>query len=236
MAQPDITTADLDARARQRVDMVGSTFVTDAEVALYREAAWREFYMRLVSKFEDFFLRTGQTISAVAGTTAYNLPTDFLKLRGVRHHDREFLRRLDLKELPNMPDSSVQRGRPTHYFTHGAFTSAQAQLVVTPAPDTSYTLDLYYTPIVSLGDVTSGALRIVAGWDEYIVLTMAMKMKDKEESDCSVLIAERTMLTDVIEKSMTPFDSSEPFAVIQQASMPRPSIYGDPMLWEDYLG
>lgn len=232
MPQPDITIPDLALRARRRADMVGSSFVTDSEVDGYAEQAWREFYMRLVSKFEDYFVEK-DSIGISAGIGFLVLGADFLKVRGVRHPDEYFLGRVDVKEIPNIATRG-RTGKPTHYWVHGSFRTNSPRIEVFPTNDVSRTVDVYYVPLWSLADVTAGSVRFVAGWDEYIVLSMAIKMKDKEESDCSVIMAERAQLLEVIEKSMTPLDAAEPGAVVQ--SLPRQSLYDDPFALEDYYG
>jgi len=234
MPAPDITIDDMRLRARERTDMVGSTFVSDDELDRYAEEAHLELQMRLVAKYEDFFLQVLPLTLTVG--EALELPSDFMKLRGIRHAsgDYDFLRRLDLKELLSV--SSTRNSRPTHYFVRGNMDTAFTVLEIYPRPDSAYAMELYYTPIRSLRDSFAGSLRLVSGWSEYIVITMCVKMKDKEESDTSVLLAERSLLLDGIEKSMTPLDSGEPFAVVQQSRGPVPSFYTDPMLLEDYLG
>ncbi len=231
MAQPDIVRNDIILAARRRADMEDSTFVSDAEVGSYADDAWLEFWMLITSKFEDFFLKK-TTITLTIGSS-YSLPNDFLKLRGVRHAGKEFLRRLDIKELPALA-GTVTNARPSHYYVHGDLDETNALLELVPPPNSAYSMELYYTPIKALLDVELGSLRLVALWVEYIKLSVAIKLKDKEESDCSVLIAEREMLLDLITKSMTPLDNAEPFAVIQ--TQQRASVYGDPYPWEEYLG
>jgi hypothetical protein len=210
--------------------MVGSTFVTDSEVDGYAEQAWREFYMRLVSKYEDFFVEK-DSIGVSAGSNILLVGESFLKLRGVRHPDEWFLGRIDVKEMPSVAMRG-RTGKPTHYWLHGTFRGNVPRIELFPTSDIARTLDVYFVPLWSLADVTAGSVRFVAGWDEYLVLTMAMKMKDKEESDCSVIMAERNALLEVIEKSLTPLDAAEPFAVVQTA--PRFSEHEDPFYTEDF--
>lgn len=235
MAQPDISLADLQQRARQRADMVGSDFVSPSEVDGYCEQAWREFYMRLVSKYEDHFLeRAGTPITTANGQAAYQLAVDILKFRGIRHRDDYYLSRIDPREIPDI-STRARRAKPSAYWLHGRLTGSII-IELEPLPNASYTLDYYYVPVRSLGDVVAGSLRIVAGWDEYIVLSAAIKMKDKEESDVSTLMSEKMLLWDVIEKSVAPLDASEPYAIVQHAGRPRVSRYDDPFLFEDGYG
>ncbi len=209
--------------------MVDSPFITDEELDRYAEEGWLELQLILVSKFEDFFL--GKSTVTLTVGEAYQLPTDFLKFRGIRHTSttgsNRYLRRIDLKEIPYVTNGS-QAGRPTHYFIRGNFDAARAVVELYPSPDSAYSVELFYTPLRSLRDAFAGSLRLIAGVSEYIILTMAIKMRDKEESDCEVLITERAMYLQSIEKALTPLDEGEPFAVVQQAGYPGGGIYDDP--------
>jgi hypothetical protein len=237
MAQPTIQPSVIETLARQRTDMVGSTFVTSAEVLLYVQAAWEELYMTLVSKHEDAFLvKATSPLTVGSSGGPYNLATDFLKLRGVRHQNKEFLRRIDLRETAG-PTFNGQTGRPQFYTLEGGLTSAQpaATITVYPFGNVPYVLDYWYVPYLALEDVFVTSVYRVALWREFLVLAAAIKMKDKEESDCSVLIAEKTNLAMLIEKSFVPVDAGEPPSIISPGR-DMPSIYGDPFLYEDYNG
>lgn len=235
MPTPDITLDDMRLRARERVDMVGSKFVTDDECDRYAREAWLELQMKLVSRFEDFFL-TRVNVSLTAGA-ALELPADFFKFRGLRFRDGagEFLRRLDVREIP-YATSPNNTSRPSHYFVRGDFSSAAALVELYPSPNSAYSMELFYVPIKSLDDAVAGSLRMIAGFSEYIVLTMAIKMRDKEESDAGVLLAERTLLYDTFEKAMTPLDTGEPAAVVQMSGVRRPGFHDDPFGYEDLIG
>lgn len=230
MPTPDIVKSDIALQARERADMVGSTFVSDAEVLRYADQAWEEFWMILVSKFEDFFLVKADITLTIG--QSYVLPNDFLKIRGVRHANKEFLRRIDLKELPSL-FTGLTTQRPTNYYVRGDPDASNAVLELVPLPNAAYAMELFYTPVRSMEDMFVGSLRLVALWKQYIVLSVALKLKDKEESDCSVILAEREMLLDLITRSMTPLDSGEPFAVVQTTQ--RSHYYNDPFLYEEVM-
>lgn len=234
MAQPDITVPDLHMRARRRADMVGSTFCSDTEVDGYVEQAFRELYMRLVAKYEDFFLvKATAPLTTIAGSSSYSMQGDLLKFRGVRHQNDWFLSRIDPREIPGI-STSGRRAKPEAYWLHGNLSGTGVLLELEPIPDAVYTLDYYYVPFKSLSDIVAGSLKFVAGWDEYCVLSAAIKMKDKEETDCTILLTERAGLLEIMEKSMTPLDAAEPFAVVQFSGRGRArSIYDDPFTLED---
>ena len=62
------TLQNLIDRVRQRADMEGSTFVTDAEVIGYINVAMAEMHDILVTRYEDYYVESKQ----------YTLPADNL--------------------------------------------------------------------------------------------------------------------------------------------------------------
>lgn len=242
MPQPNIDFASIGLRARERVDMVGSSFISPTEEETYIETAWKEFVLRCLERHDDVFLArrfvTTTIGSELVELQAFN-PKDVMKVRAVQHYanstPQDFLRRLDVRE--EMLVSSGQRGKPTHYFAQ-TVQQFGPQLRVFPTPDQVYTLRVAYFPFQSLRDYLaggSGNFYSLAGWDEYLVLSVGIKMRDKEESDCSVLMAEKDQMFDLMMKTLAPFDEGEPAAVVQQRS-PFQSIYDDPFAIEDRYG
>ncbi len=89
-----------------------------------------------------------------------------------------------------------------------------------------------YQPALKLTDVATGAeLPMLASWDEYLVLSAAIKCKDKEESSVAVLVGERTALLDNLRKSWTPVDTSEGARVVDLSN-----TFGFGMRAYDYQG
>src|SRR5690606_34316871 len=118
--------------------------------------------------------------------------------------------------------------KPTRYWLHGRPDSTPMQMYFWPPPDAAYIAQVFYVPNLDLAAVSSigfPGLSFLAGWDEYIVISAAMKMKDKEESDCTVLMAEKNQLWDSIKKSLTPLDESMPKYVVMQSELGRRGRY-----------
>lgn len=237
MAAPQLVQADLRARALQRADMVNSDFVTTAELDYYLDSAWREFYGMCVSRFEGLFVAYGD-ITTTAGVWEYSLPSAFRKLkliqllRGDGKWDRS-LRRSDWRDIETLAPQGM-RGTPIHYVLFIDPIVARAnRILLTPTPDAAYTLRVRYVPNVQLTDMlSSAASSIPAAWDEFIVLVAAIKMKDKEESDCWVLNQELQRLTDQIIRDLQPMDESEPAQVQVMPSL-RTTNVGDYFDFED---
>lgn len=240
MARPNITFPDIGLRARERVDMVNSSFISATEEESLIETAWKEFFMTILARHEDIFLRRTQ-VSTSAGSSQVlmsSLPTaDFIKVRGIQHIESNrpdvFLRKIDVREEPLVTDG--RNGKPTSYSIH-AYPGSEPYISLYPTPDRVYPLQVTYIPFTSLRDALAGGgtMYFIAGWDQYIVTSVAIMMRDKEEGDCSVLLLEKQQQLELILKSLTPFDEGEPAAVVQ--SRAGLSIYDDPFAIEDRLG
>lgn len=242
MALSPISAAELEQRVRERADMVGSEFVTGAEIRRYLEAAWQEFYSILVASGEDLFVRRA-TLTPSAGDmlgtedldfistedgdliaignagalrTYVNLPTSFKALRLVRHTDGFRLRKATLNDYELLQNANLP-GKPQFYRLEIDPRNDYVRMELLPTMDVSYELELFYVPQIALDEFlsTSDVGRIVRGWDEYLVITASAKCLSKEESDIANLMKERELLVERIKIDMVPVDKSEP-DVVQQ--------------------
>jgi hypothetical protein len=207
---------EIETRILERADMVGSSFVSAAELERVANTAFTEFYLKYVSQFEDLcVVMAGEEDDTTASTTLFDLPGALIKLKGLRHTTGEFLIPVNNVMEIDAFTSDGYRARPTHYWMAGVtgVVGTPAQVLLLPNPDAAYSITCYYVPNITLDSIegdSAFALNLAYGCDEYVVLTAAMKLKDKEESDCSVIMAERKMLWESIEKFLTPLDESMP--------------------------
>lgn len=243
MARPNITFQSIGLRARERVDMVNSSFISPSEEMTLIESAWKEFLLIVYGRFEDIFLKK-KDLTTVAGVEYVSLDDvstdqDYFKLRRVCLVENGVLssplRRIDPSEETRVSDG--RRGKPFAYSIHSSPASPtpgnEPLLYLYPTPDRAYTVLVSYVPFRSLRDWLVGGQHFyfLAGWDEIMVVSVAIKMKDKEEGDCSVLLVEKQSLIEGMLKTLTPYDESEPAAVVQRT--PQLSIYDDPFSIED---
>lgn len=219
--------ADLELRARRRADMENSNFVSSDEVTTLVEKAWEELYLKVVSQYPMMVMNAGPDPATISPSTTsrVEMPTNFLKLEALLLTDSSgrpvhFLRPINsVRELEPFLVGAVsfngRSGVPTHYYFYARPDGAPASAEVYPYPDTTYTVQIYFIPLIPLSTVEfSNGMAWLAGWDEYIVITAAIKMKDKEESDCTVLMAERSQLWESMVRQITPLDMSEPTQVV----------------------
>lgn len=214
-----LTLAELRTATRQRADMVNSQFVSDAELNSYINQSYFELYDLLVSKYGDnYYVAPPYTFQTDGTNYQYALPTSPLmyKLLGV-----------DL-QLANTPDSFVTI-RPFEMIDRNRYAVPNFQsfygltnlryringnnIWFTPIPAANQTIRLWYIPRMTTLTADTDTVDGISGWTEYIICDAAMKCMQKEESDVSVLMAEKQMLIKRIEAMAESRDVGSPAKV-----------------------
>lgn len=217
MALGTLTLAQLRLASQQRADMVNSGFVTDAEWNSYINQSYYELYDLLVQKYgDDYFVQTPYQFQTDGINGTYALPADFYKLLGVD---------LQLGDSTTgwvtvKPFNFAERNRyavPNFQSFYGVtnlrYRVRGNQIWFTPLPSGGQRFQLFYVPrlteLVSDSDVADG----VDGWLEYVICDAAIKAGQKEETDVSVLLAQKAALTARIESASENRNAGDPFTV-----------------------
>lgn len=194
-----LTQLRTDVADRADIEVPGaSTFVTSTTMNRWINQSIRRFIGRLVEAYgEDYYSKTS-TISVVADTAAYALPSDFFRqvyfrvtIEGTRVKiERASLDAIDMDQPENIGWSACVPG----YRLLGN------QVVFTPTPKASHTVTLRYVGTAVLFDNGGSALSDLSadtdyldginGWEEWVVLDCARKALIKQERDPSAVIAE----------------------------------------------
>lgn len=217
-----LTLLQLRTAVRQRADMVNSQFVTDAELTSYINQSYQELYDLLRQKFgDDYFVAPEVTITTTGTNDLYALPdgTNFSAAPAFQN-----LLGVDLL-LSNQADSAVtikpfmfiERNRyavPNFQSFYGVtnlrYRLRGNNIWFTPIPSAGQSIRLFYVPqLVALsadGDLADN----LGGWLEYVICDAAIKCMQKEESDVSVLGAQKLMLITRIEAAAETRDPGSP--------------------------
>lgn len=179
-----VTLTTLRSRVRERADMVNSTFLTDTADsmdALINEAAQELHELLVLNYGEDYAVASAST-STVAGTSAYALPADFMKLLGVdlvMGADEVYdLQRFNFKERNVYRGASVWGGLSLpRYHVEGS------NVRLYPTPSGTYNLTFWYVPAIALLVDGTDEVDFPNGWERYLVLLAAIKALHKEETD-----------------------------------------------------
>jgi len=206
------TESDLRTRARRRADMENSTFVTDAEIQDYLNSSISELHDFMVKSYEDYFV-SEQTYNAPLATRGENLPDDFYKALGVDYNSggiTSTLRAYSFTErnIYNTPYAVIDRLAEPMYKIEGN------KIKLIPGNSQSGTITLYYVPqALQFSDTISEVDNVIPGFEEYVVVSTAIRMLMKEESDTKALELERQQLASRIIRAISPRDVSGSFAI-----------------------
>jgi len=207
--------------AQQRADRVNSQFVTLPEWNSYINQSYFELYDLLVTLYEDYYLAE-PVIFTTDGNNTYDLPNGvnydgaapFYKLLGVDCGLGQSTNAwVTLKKF-----DFIQRNRYV-YPNIGAsllgvfnmrYRVMGDKLHFIPTPSANQFIRLWYIPRVTQLLKDTDIMDGVSGWTEYVVVDAAIKALQKEESDVSVLMAQKQMLKQRIEETAMNRDAGAP--------------------------
>lgn len=160
-------------------------YVSDASLDEEINQSLAELYDKLVGASPDYFEST-QSIDVVADTASYALPDDYYKTLAldILRSDSTYgaLTKYNLAErnYDNLYPGATSR-EWTRYRVRGSY------LVLVPTPNWSETAGLrhLYIPAPSRLSNASDTFDGIAGWEDYIIYDVCIKLMAKEESDAS---------------------------------------------------
>jgi hypothetical protein len=183
-----VSLTTLQARWRQRANLEGATiFITTTEEIDAINESIAECYDVIRAAFGQDYYTSSSTFNTSGSTDTYTLPADFLALNGV---DIQWSNSIILTARPFM---NTERNRykwyPGWIYTQPVFyrlggtlggTFPNGSIRFIPAPSGTYSVTLWYVPtptkLAAGGDTFDG----IAGWEEYVVLDVAIKGATKD--------------------------------------------------------
>lgn len=209
-----MTLGQLRLLAQQKADRVNSNFVTKAEWNTYINQSYFELYDQLTTLYEDYYLAPVYSFTTDGTNANFALPPNFYKLVGVdlgldasgnawvTVNKFEFIGR-NRYVYPNV--SSTYLG-----VFNMRYRLMGNQLHFIPTPSANQVIRVWFIPrlTVLLQDIDQADG--VSGWTEIIAVDAAIKALQKEESDVSVLMAQKQMLMDRINTSGMNRDAGQP--------------------------
>jgi hypothetical protein len=203
-----LTLLQLRTRARERADMVNSSFVTDTELTGYINSSYQEFYDLLTNAVEDYNISTSSFTIASGNTQA--APSDFYKVRGIDDMtDPSNPLPVRLFNFNERNDYS-QRTLLPYRLSTVSYRILGSNLTFLPDTQAQRPYKLWYVPIATPLVLDADTAAGINGWLEYVVVDAAIKMLIKEESDTKVLYRVKKDLIDRIEAMRTKRDQSLP--------------------------
>ncbi len=212
-----VTLLDLRNRSRQRADMVNSKFVTDAELNTYINASNAELYDLLIaSRGENYFVLSYNFTTSINQDT-YALPADFYKLMGVDFVTSS-TQAITLKAFRWQERN---RFREPFYNVRNYNLMYQVRgddLVFIPTPNGAQQIRLWYIPLPQELTLDTDSFNGINGYEEYVVIDAAIKMRVKEESPVEELLLAKESMRQRILSASAGRDSGEPARVVDTDS------------------
>lgn len=227
----EMSLGELQTRCRQRADRLNSQFVTNSEVISYINQSQYELYDLLIDVYEDYFKAPNAIFYSVGNQQIYPMPNGVLTFKtdaGVDFVPAPIYKLLGLDLGLNQNNNGwvtvdkynfIDRNRffypNTASTIYGVFNSQYRwlgnNLEIIPSPSANQPLRILYIPrlpqLLQNQDITTTS---ISGWLEYVITDVAIKILQKEESDVSVLMAQKQELKTRIESSANNRDAGRP--------------------------
>lgn len=176
----------LETRRRADIENAIARF-PDAEVVSYLNRSFLRLYT-VLDQLDSTYFRHQYTITTASGAKAYALPADFWRLKKVT---------LNLTGNVKVTISKYQPSEADWFDTTGVWGNGYPLMYrlvgntieFSPVPVGAYTVVIDYVqvpPTLVLG----GSVDAIAGFDEWVILDSAIKIKRKNRVDASDLMAD----------------------------------------------
>jgi hypothetical protein len=217
--------------ALQRADRVNSNFVTLQELNSYINQSYTELYDLLVTTFEDYYVAAPIQFNTNGSQYQYPLPNGVLTFTNPINNTTfvapPFYKLLGVDLGLNNASNGyvtvnrfefINRNRFVYPNTastiYGVFNLQYRVLgniiEFIPTPSANQPIRIWYVPrlqeLLQDTDVLDG----ISGWTEYVITDVAIKILQKEESDVSVLAAQKLDLRKRIIDSGVNRDAGRP--------------------------
>lgn len=209
-----VTLLQLRDRAKQRSDMEKSNFVSTAEWNTYINASLAELHDILIATYGEDYYVNESSFSTTDGVDEYSLPADLYKIRGVdlQVATNEFytLKKFNFNERNRFTQNGLWEIYGLPFIRYRLVGS---KIKFSPKPDGVRNIKLWYYPRAVELTADTDTFDDFNGFSEYVVVDAAIKALNKEESDVSVLMAQKEALRQRIMEMAQNRDAGEPESV-----------------------
>lgn len=224
----EMTLGQIRLAAQQRADLVNSGFVTISEWNSYISQSAFELYDLLVTTYQDYYLAPQALFLTNGNNSAYPLPdgiTSFLTMSGSSFIPKPFYKMNGVDvglsnnnnawftlEKFNWNDRNNFVYPQLNSTILGVFNMKYrvmgSNIEFIPTPSANQYVRLWYIPRMTQPLADNDILDGISGWTEYVIIDAAIKAMQKEESDCTVLAAQKADIVKRIEDSAGNRDAS----------------------------
>lgn len=193
-----VTLLQLRTQAKQRADMERSNFVATTEWDSYINASLAELHDIMIAAYGEDYYVSSSSFATVQAQASYNLPSDFYKLRGVdvqingvSPEDYCTIQKFNFNERNRFNINGFWNYAGMPFIRYRLLGS---QISFSPVPDRATNVRLWYHPMVVKLVADTDNFNDINGWSEYVIVDAAIKALNKEESDVSILLAQKEAL------------------------------------------
>jgi len=230
-----VTLGNLRLICQQRTDLQYSENVKTQEWNSMISQSYKELWDILAQKFgDDYFVATPYIYSTVANQTLYPLPDDFKALLGAECSNNTAnpnawitMRQIEFidRNMYATPGMNSYMGPVTiPYRLNGN------NLYLPNPMGGNQTIRIWYVPrpnqLINDQDIVDG----VAGWEEYIVADVSVKVLAKQEQDPTIFAIQKQQLMSRIEEAAENRNIGEP----QRVSDSGRGVIGGPTSWNGW--
>jgi len=193
--------------------MENSNFIEDPELLNYINEALYTWYDVMVEAYEDYFLPAEPTVFVLQPGTdgLFDLPGDFYKLAGL---DRSISsgatdRFYPMKKTPWRGRTNTENTFRYALTANVTYRIFKDKIQMTPRDSANGTYQLWYIPVATPFVNESDSIETFNGFENLLIVDVAIKMLAKEESDPSLLLMERERLTAALDQMKIDRDINE---------------------------
>lgn len=201
-----MTLLDLRTIILDETDNHDNPLYTTSEINRYINSSAGELHDLLVSKYSDNYFYKTFSFTLPDGSKEYNLPSDFGKMLGLDLVEGDY--RTDIKRF-DFRDRNRDLGGLKYRLMGKKLLFNNAKI---SGPKN---FEIHYVPtyINLVADSDSLDSIVINGWEEYIIVDVAMKMIAKAEQDASPFINRKNSLLGRIDVASANRDAGEPSRV-----------------------
>lgn len=190
-----VSVASLIASVRARTDTENDNNVPDSTLIVFINSAYKKLYNEITTQYQAHFDKEGTPFSLVSGTYLYDLPSDFLILKGVDliranggPEDRITLKMCSMQERNRYERrlAAFDRSwRAYQYLLQGN------KIRFVPVPDSTDSILLTYIPVPVTITSSAQSVDVLSGFDEFIACDAGIKVLQRQERDVQALMVDR---------------------------------------------
>jgi hypothetical protein len=228
-----VTLGSIITDIRNRADLTHSQFITNEELISYINFSLGELQGLIVNTFGGDYFATIFTATIPAGGTFMSgtIPENCYKILGVDLFLGGFPQNVNSPEFSNkitlQPFNFNERNRAaalnlqgyaTQYTTNYRYRIIGNRVIVQPPASGDVNLGVYYVPSAPQFfisdpldlDQTFEQQNNLMNWLEYVIVDVCLKCKEKEETDASLFVRQKSLLTERIRNEAANRDQGSP--------------------------